>query len=278
MDSANPSASADEADVAPVTKATPPLAELTLNLNVVPVGVTRVQAPSPSWTANQSGVSPAVQNSHVVLPVPLVTAVTVTASVAVCSVMPLAFPRTVTVVGPPVVAFAAAVSVSVDVAVVGAAGSKDAVTPLGRPVAVSVTAPAKPFVRVIVTVDVVLPPCCTVAVVGASDSVNPPADVAAVMVSWNVAVLAVCPVAVLVTVTVVGPPTVAFAAACSVMVDVEDVPGMLAGVSAPVTPIGSPASSRAPAPANPPVLVSVTATLPFAPCARLVVAGATAIV
>ena len=69
-------------DVAPVTKATPPFADVTLNLNVLPVGVTRVQAPSPSWMANQSGVSPAVQNSHVVLPVPPVTAVTVSASVA----------------------------------------------------------------------------------------------------------------------------------------------------------------------------------------------------
>src|SRR6187549_1124238 len=62
------------ANVAPVTKATPPFADVTLNLNVLPVGATRVQAPSPSWTANQSGVSPAVQNSHVVLPVPPVTA------------------------------------------------------------------------------------------------------------------------------------------------------------------------------------------------------------
>jgi len=115
-------------------------------------------------------------------------------------------------------------------------------------------------------------------VVGESASVKPPAEVAAVMVSWNVAVLAVCPVAVLVTETVVGPPTVAFAAAVSVMVDAEDVPGMLCGLNAAVTPVGRPVTARPTAPAKPPVLVRVTATLPFAPWAMLVVAGATAMV
>ena len=59
----------------------------------------------------------------------------------------------------PVAAVADAVSVKVDELVVGAAGSNDAVTPLGRPVAVSVTAPANPPVRVMVTVDMAAAPC-----------------------------------------------------------------------------------------------------------------------
>ena len=148
------------------------------------------------------------------------------------------------------------------------------VTPLGRPVAVSVTAPAKPLVRVIVTVEVPVAPCCTVA--GPVAAIVKLPTVTAVTVSATVAVLLVWPVAVLVNVTVVGPPAVAFAAAVSVMVDVDDVPGMLCGLNTAVTPVGRPVKARPTAPAKPPVLVRVTVRLLVEPCPMLIVAGAIA--
>lgn len=52
----------------------------------------------------------------------------------------------------PVVAELVAVSVSVDDVPVAADGLKDAVTPVGNPLAASVTVPEKPPVRVMVTV------------------------------------------------------------------------------------------------------------------------------
>ena len=101
---------------------------------------------------------PTVQNSRAVLPLPLAEGVTVRASVVVCSFSPVAFPWIVTVAAP-VAAVPDAVSVKVEELVVGAVGSNTAVTPLGSPVAVSVTAAAKPPVRVIFTVDVPPVPC-----------------------------------------------------------------------------------------------------------------------
>jgi hypothetical protein len=47
------------------------------------------------------------------------------------------------------------------------AGTAVIVTPLGSPAAVTLTAPAYPFTRVIVAVAVAAPPCATLAVVGA---------------------------------------------------------------------------------------------------------------
>lgn len=70
----------------------------------------------------------------------------------------------------PVVAVPLAVSVSVLVPVV-LVGLKDAVTPLGRPEADRLTLPVKPFVGFTVIVLVPLPPCVTVTLVGAAESV-----------------------------------------------------------------------------------------------------------
>jgi hypothetical protein len=56
---------------------------------------------------------------------------------------------------------------SVAVLSVVLAGAAVIVTPLGRPVAVTLTAPTYPFTRVIVAVAVALPPYATLAVVGA---------------------------------------------------------------------------------------------------------------
>jgi hypothetical protein len=66
-------------------------------------------------------------------------------------------------------AFAAAVSVRTDALVVVLLGLNDAVTPVGKPSAASVTAPANPPVRVIVMFDVpAVPPATAVAAVAAS--------------------------------------------------------------------------------------------------------------
>ena len=70
----------------------------------------------------------------------------------------------------PVVAVLLAVNVSVLVPVV-LVGLKDAVTPLGRPEADKLTLPVKPLVGLIVIVLVPLPPCVTVTLVGAAESV-----------------------------------------------------------------------------------------------------------
>jgi hypothetical protein len=68
----------------------------------------------------------------------------------------------------PVAAVADAVSVSVDVLAVTAAGLKAAVTPLGRFSAARLTVPAKPPVRVRVIVAVPLAPWLIARVVGAT--------------------------------------------------------------------------------------------------------------
>ena len=80
-------------------------------------------------------------------------------------------PVTVTVTVP-VVAVLLAVSVSVLV-LVALAGLNDAVTPLGRPEAVKLTLPVKPFCGVTVIVIVPLAPCVTVTLPGAAESWKP---------------------------------------------------------------------------------------------------------
>ena len=79
--------------------------------------------------ASQIGMSATLQNSHVVLPLPPTAAVTFSVIVAVCSVVPVALPRTVTVACP-TVAVAEAATVNVDVFAVTA----DGVSVAGRPV------------------------------------------------------------------------------------------------------------------------------------------------
>jgi hypothetical protein len=78
-------------------------------------------------------------------------------------------PVTVTV-AVPVVAVLLAVSVNVVVLAV-LAGLKDAVTPLGSPVADKLTLPVKPFCGVTVMVLVPLPPCIIVRLFGDAESV-----------------------------------------------------------------------------------------------------------
>jgi len=72
----------------------------------------------------------------------------------------------------PVAAVAPAVKVSV-VVVVSGLGSKDAVTPLGKPAAERVTLPLKPFDGMMVIVLVSWRPCTMVRLAGLAVSVKP---------------------------------------------------------------------------------------------------------
>jgi len=102
---------------------------------------------------------------------PVVTlALTVRAMVVVAVVLP-EVPVMVTVTGPPVVAVLLAVSVST-VELVEEVGLNEAVTPLGRPPAVNVTLPVKPFSGVTVMVSVAVLPCVTESEVGEDASVK----------------------------------------------------------------------------------------------------------
>ena len=86
----------------------------------------------------------------------VILALTVSATVVVAVVLP-EVPVIVTVTGPPVVAVLLAVSVSV-LALVDDVGLNEAVTPLGKPVAVNDTLPLKPFSGVTETVSAALLP------------------------------------------------------------------------------------------------------------------------
>jgi hypothetical protein len=77
-------------------------------------------------------------------------------------------PVIVTVAGPPVGAELLAEKVTTLVLLV-VAGLNAAVTPLGRPLAESVTLPLKPLAGIAVMVLVVLAPCFTLTLPGAAD-------------------------------------------------------------------------------------------------------------
>src|SRR4051812_15285589 len=141
-------------------------------------------------------------------------ALTVNWNVVVLSAWPVAVPLTVTV-AVPVVAFAAAARVSADELPVALCGSNAAVTPAGRPVAVSATAPSKPPVRVMLTVCVAVAPCVAVTVGLATPSEKVCAGAATTVIASG-AVTALTPLPVALTVALVTPG-VAAAAALNVM-------------------------------------------------------------
>ncbi len=156
-------------------------------------------------------------------------------------------PVTVTVVVP-VAAFAEAVSVSTEVAVPFAGGVTGlvlnvAVTPLGKPLALSVIAELKLFWLVAVIVLVPLLPGKTVNVFGDALRVKLPSEFTVSVIV--VAALRVPDVPVTVTVAV---PVVAVALAVSVSVLVL-VAGL--GVNAAVTPLGKPDAERLTLPLKP---------------------------
>jgi len=162
-------------------------------------------------------------------------------------------------VNAPVVAVLLAVRVSM-LEVVEAAGLKEAVTPLGSPVAVKATLPVNPPVSVTVTVSVPLAPCFTETVAGEEVRLKP-ATGKALTVSAMV-VLAVVVPEVPVTVTVTGPPAVAVLLAVSVStLEVADEVGLKDAV----TPLGRPVATKDTAPVNPPASVTEMVSVALLP-------------
>jgi hypothetical protein len=139
---------------------------------------------------------------------------------------------------------------SVAVLSVVLAGTAPIVTPLGSPAAAILTAPAYPFTRVIVAVAVALPPCATVAVVGAESE-----KLCAVLL--NVAVIVGAEVTTNVHVVLVplhAPPDhpANALAAPAVAVNVTFVPGANVAEHAPpqLIPAGLDVTVPVPAPAS----------------------------
>lgn len=166
----------------------------------------------------------------------------------------------------PTVALEEAVSVSTEVALPLAGGvtglvENVAVTPEGRPLALSVVAELKPPVLVMVMVLVPLAPWFTVTEVGDAEMVKF-GDVVVVTVRATVVVAVSVPeVPVIVTVEV---PVVAVLLAVSVITLVPVV-GFVPNVA--VTPLGNPDAARVTLPLNPPTSVTVIVLVPLPPCA-----------
>jgi hypothetical protein len=175
-------------------------------------------------------------------------------------------------VAEPTVAEEEAVSVRTEVAVPFAAGvtglvANDAVTPLGRPLALSVVAESNPPVLVTVIVLVPLAPCATLTEAGDALTLKL-GDDEAFTVSETVVVAVKLPdVPVMVTVAV---PVVAELLAVRVSVLVEVV-GFVPNVA--VTPLGKPDAARVTLPENPPASVTLIVLVPLAPCVTVTLLG-----
>ena len=158
----------------------------------------------------------------------------------------------------PTVAVLLAVSVST-LALVDDAGLNDAVTPLGRPVAVNDTLPVNPLTSATAMVSVPVLPCATDREAGEGVSVKL-GVVRGLTVSAIVVVAVVLP-EVPVMVTVAGPVVaVLLAVSASTLALVED-----AGLNDAVTPLGSPVAANDTLPVNPPVSVTVMVSVALLP-------------
>jgi len=167
-------------------------------------------------------------------------------------------------VAAPTVALAEAVSVSVEVALAFAGGvtglvENAAVTPVGRPVAVSVVAELKPPVLVIVIVLVPLAPWVTVTDAGEAPMVKFGVAVALTVSATVVVAVRLPEVPVIVTVDV---PVVAVELAVSVSTLVPVV-GFVPNAA--VTPLGRPDAARVTLPVNPPASVTLIVLVPLLP-------------
>lgn len=144
----------------------------------------------------------------------------------------------------PVVAVPLAVSVNVLVVDVGL-GLKDAVTPLGRPVADKLTLPLKPFCGVMVIELRPLPPCGIVTLLGDAESVKFATRAAFTVREMVVALDRLPEVPVMVTVTV---PLAAALLAVNVKLLAVAV---LLGLKDAVTPLGKPVADKLTFPLKP---------------------------
>jgi hypothetical protein len=172
----------------------------------------------------------------------------------------------------PTVAVEDAVSVSVEVALPFAGGvtglvEKVAVTPEGKPDALSVVAESKPPVLATVMVLVPLLPCVTVTDVG--EALTLKAGVVVELTVSETVVVAVRLPEVPVIVTV-ADPVVAVLLAVNVTVLVLVV-GFVPNVA--VTPLGKPDAARVTLPVNPPTSVTVIVLLPVLPWVTLTLVG-----
>jgi hypothetical protein len=138
------------------------------------------------------------------------------------------------------------------------------VIPVGAPVAVNETLPAKPPVRVNVRVVAVFcAPCWIVSVDPLKPMVNPPA-VAAVTVNVRVAARSATPGPVARTVNVEFPAVAAAAALMVIVLEVEPA-AIVDGLAEAVTFAGSPSTLSVIGPAKLPVRPTVTETVLFPP-------------
>ena len=140
---------------------------------------------------------------------------------------------------------AVSVSTLLVLLVVVVAGLKLAVTPEGKPLALKVTAPANPLIRVTLTVLVPLCPWFTVKAAGLADR---PKSGCCATVSVMLEVWLKLPL-VPVTVTVIIP-RVAVAEALSVSTLLVPLVVVVTGLKPAVTPVGSPLALKVTAPAK----------------------------
>jgi hypothetical protein len=175
-------------------------------------------------------------------------------------------------VAAPVVAVADAVSVSTEVTLPFAAGvtglvENAAVTPLGKPEALSVVAELNPPVLVIVIVLVPLAPCVTVTDVGDAAMLKFGVAVEFTVSARVVVAVRLPEVPVIVT---VADPVVAVLLAVSVSTLVPVV-GFVPNAA--VTPLGRPEAARVTLPVNPPTSVTLIVLVPLLPCVMVRLPG-----
>jgi hypothetical protein len=180
-------------------------------------------------------------------------------SVMVVSAVVLPDVPVIVMVNTPAAAVLAADRVNTLVVLAGLV-SNEAVTPLGRSVAASVTAPVNPPTSVTVIVSVALPASVTDRLVREADNVKP-----AVTLGFTVramVVLAVLPPDVPVIVTIAGP--VAAVPPAATVTTLLPVVGFVPNVA--VTPLGRPDASSVTLPVNPPRSVTVIVSVALLAC------------
>ena len=139
------------------------------------------------------------------------------------------------------------------------AGLNEAVTPVGRPVALNDTLPVNPPTSATVMVPVPVLPCATDREAGEGVSVKP--GVTEGLTASAIVVVAVVLPEVPVMVTVVAPvAAVLLAVSVSTLALADDT-----GLNEAVTPLGSPVTANDTLPVNPPVSVTVIVSVALPP-------------
>lgn len=170
----------------------------------------------------------------------------------------------ITIENVPIEVLLVADKVSVLVAVV-VLELKDAVTPRGRPEAVKLTLPVKPFCPVTVIVDVTFVPRARLSELGEAERAK---FGRGVTVSESVVLCDNAPDLPVMFIVTVPSAAVLLAVSVSVLVLV-----VLLGLNAAVTPLGKPVAERLKLPLNPFSGVTVMVLVPLALCAMLMLLG-----